>query len=195
MGTITQVNYLKAFRKYWDTIIREAGTPIYEAIISTFNISLFGRDFIPVQVNTTHGGDGESEDEMEQYHLMLKQDSGPPLFDPPNTDTGVLLAQSSPAIIVQELRPTSISSTTAEPEAEEEHPVMLKPKRRPVSTKRVPPPPPPMDLSDPVPGSSVFEDPTLENPDPPVRGGKKGGWGKKTPASEQPARPLRKRAK
>ena len=190
MGTITQVNYLKAFRRYRDTIIGEAGTPIYEAIKSTFNVSLFGQDFVPVQVNTTHGGDGESEDEMEQYRLMLKQDPEPSLLDPTNTDTNIPVAQSLPAITVQEPHPTNIP-TTAELEAEEELLVVLKPKKRPAPTKKTPEAPP-MDLGDPVlenpvPGSSAPEDPTLENPDPPARGGKKGGWGKKTPASEQPA--------
>ena len=189
VGTITQVNYLKAFRRYQDTIIREAGTPIYEVIKSTFNVSLFGQDFVPVQVNVTHGGDGESEDKMEQYRLMLKQDPEPSLLDPTNTDTNTPLAQSLPAITMQELRPTNIS-TTAEPEAEEEL-VVPKPKKQPAPTKKTPEAPP-MDLGDPVlenpiPGSSALEDPTLKNPDHPARGSKKGGRGKKTATSEQPA--------
>ena len=198
VGTVTQVNYLKAFRSYRDTIVGEAGTPVYKAIISTFNILLFGRDFVPVQVNASHGGDGESEDEMEQYRLMLRQDPEPPHLNPTNTDTNILLTQSSPAATMEEPRPTSIS-TTAESRAEEECFVVLKPEERPAPTK-IPPAPPTDSLSDPVlenpiPEDSTFEDPTLENPDRPARGSKKGGRGKKAAASEQPARATRKRTK
>ena len=76
VGATTHVNYLKSFRTYRDTIRREAHTPTYQAILSSFNISLFGRDSNRILTNdAVCRGDGESEDEMEVYHRMLKQNS------------------------------------------------------------------------------------------------------------------------
>ena len=121
---------------------------------------------------------------------MLRQDSAPPLLDPTNADTSSPLAQSSPAVTVQELYLTSIP-TMAEPEAKEWHLVAPEPKKQPEPMKKISAAPP-MDLGDPVlknpvPGSSVLEDPTLKIPDCLAKGSKKKGGRKKTAASEQPA--------
>ena len=64
-------------------IIKEGGTPPYQAIFNSFNLSLFGRStHTPISKNIC-GGDGESEEELEDYRSRLKKDPSP---DQPNAN-------------------------------------------------------------------------------------------------------------
>lgn len=126
-------------------IIEEADTPTYKAILSSFNVLVFGKDYIPAQINTICGGDGESEDEMEQYRYTLKQISEPPLPNPTDTDTDIPL-QSSSSVIALEQHPTNIS-TPAELGAEEGCLVTPEPKKQPAPMKKVASPMDPSNLN------------------------------------------------
>jgi hypothetical protein len=75
-GAQTHTNYLKVFRTYRDMIIKDGNTPAYKAIFNSFNSSLFGRSHTPISKNI-RGGEGESEEELEDYRSRLKND--PPL--------------------------------------------------------------------------------------------------------------------
>ena len=78
-------------------IIKEASTPAYQAIFNSFNLALFGRTHTPMN-KTICGGDGESEEELEDYRSRLKKGHSP---DRPNAnnipDTESAKDSSSPA--------------------------------------------------------------------------------------------------
>lgn len=193
MGARTHINYLKAFRTYRDMIRQEADSPTYQAILSSFNLSLFGTDYTPGQNNDAIcGGDGESEDEVEAYRRKLKQDTTelPPDSIDIETDT---LPPPSPAVSIPESlsthappTPSPAVSTPAEPEAEES-PVAPKPKKRPAPRKKKA-----VNPETPAPESTTPDDSTLGDPDPSIKGNRK----KKaaTPAQPNP-RSSRTRAK
>ena len=71
LGDRTHINYLKVFRAYRDMLIERGDTPAHHALIDLFNASLFG-DTRTVINNATCGGDGESEEEMNDYFRRLK---------------------------------------------------------------------------------------------------------------------------
>ena len=77
VGDRTHVNYLKAFRAYRDMLIKQSNTPAYHALIDSFNASLFGDTHTMIN-NATCGGDGESEEEMNDYFCRLKESTDLP---------------------------------------------------------------------------------------------------------------------
>lgn len=186
VGAITRVDYVKAFKTYRNMILEEASTPTYQAIISSINASLFGKGKTSNRTNRAIGGDGESEDEMEEYRRRLKESSRPSP-DPAVIDTH---ADSLPTVDVPgpDTDPVSIP---VESETEEGRPVVPK---RPAPTKKKAVSS--TDLNDPAPENSAHdttpEDLIHGNPDPPARGRKKASQKKKTvTTSDQPTQTLR----
>ena len=86
-------------------IIEEGDTPTYQAIVASFNASLFGSTHTPVN-NIICGGDGESEDEMKEYRSKLKSanalsnhTSASGIFSE-DSATEILPVSSSPDVIL-----------------------------------------------------------------------------------------------
>ena len=140
-GTQTHVNYVKAFRAYRNMIIEEGDTPAYRAIINSFNASLFGSAFTPVN-KPICGGDGESEEELESYRSSLKNSISPlpdhtniekvpdeePATDPPSP---ISPRASTPSFVVPDVN-VSLPGTV-EPEED----LNVKSKKRPTAKKKV----------------------------------------------------------
>jgi hypothetical protein len=165
VGTQTHVNYLKAFKQYRDMIILEADTPTYRTILSSINISVLGKDYIPAQPSSVHcGGDGESEDEIEEYRRQLNTDHELPVVpnsDPTDNDTNPLtLSPSFPVLIVSESHPPNVV-TPAQQEVEEECPPVPEPKKRPAPRRKKATNPSNPVLENPVPESSTAEQPIV----------------------------------
>ena len=180
MGALTHVSYLKAFRQYRDTILKEVNTPTYQAILNSFNVALFGKDYTTSQPdNVICGGDGESEDKMEEYRRRLRQGSG---TSPGPTSISINAPSpfSLPVISTPEPDPT-LASAPAELGAKE-RPPSPKPKTRPRPKKKVVGSTNP---SDPASGDPAPEDPAPENSDHPARGRKKGTSKKGAPTSDR----------
>lgn len=132
-------------------IINEGNTPTYQAIIASFNASLFGDTSIPA-IDVICGGDGESEDEMMDYRRRLKGPTDPtpnhpdvnrvsnesaadiPLPPPPHT-----LISATPSVsrtpTASSSIPNIMDTDLAEPEPEEQSP---EPKKRPGPRKKAP---------------------------------------------------------
>jgi hypothetical protein len=176
LGTKTLTDYVKAFKFYRNLILQEAQNPVYQAIMSSINTSVFGNNNI-----TDHGlrirrGGGELEDEVEEYCRMLRQVSEP-LPSPPDIDNTDSISPSSPAITMLNPHPTPAIATPGL-------------KERPVPTKKTPVPS--VDLDDPAPPILVPENPTpddstLEDPVRPVRSTKRGKKKGGATTAEQPA--------
>ena len=140
-GTQTHINYVKAFRAYWNMIIEEGDTPAYRAIINLFNASLFGSAFTPVN-NPICGGDGKLEEELENYRSSLKNSISPlpdhpnienvpdeePATDPPSP---ISPRASTPSFVIPDID-VSLPGT-AEPKEDPN----IKPKRWPTVKKKV----------------------------------------------------------
>lgn len=169
---MTRINYLKAFKRYRDMILEEISTPTYQAILSSFNMSLFGK--VPAQVNNpAPGGDGDSEDEMEDYRRKLKQDSEL-RSDPPDVDTDVSPSPPPlPTIAV------SVPPTPAESDVEEERTVVPRPKaKRKKKGDTI--------LENSVSGNPVPEDLARGDLDRPTRGSKDAAQRKAIASEPQP---------
>ena len=199
-------------------IIKDGNTPAYKAIFNSFNSSLFGRSHTPISKNIC-GGEGESEEELEEYRSRLKKD--PPL-DRPNVnntpDTESAKDSSFPLSLSQHVptpppypthadnAPGEESSKDSPPpatldepkpgeyysEQEEDHP---KPKEdRPKSKKRP--------ATKKKTNAATTDDPTSDNPEATRRSTRGGGMKKRgakdknteeTDSNQNVTRQLRKR--
>ena len=138
-GTQSHINYLKAFRTYRNIIIEQWSTPTYQAIVKSFNTSLFGAVYAPAS-NPICGGDGESEEEMEAYRSKLKKttDSLPDHSNIANVP-GKKSTMDLPSPDRSPQPPTPLlpaPDSTDVDLPEEDH---AKPKRRPTARKKVNP--------------------------------------------------------
>ena len=140
-GIQTRINYLKVFRTYRNIIIEQWNTPTYQAIVKSFNTSLFGAVYTPAS-NPICGGDGESEDEMEAYRSKLKKSANPlpdhsniknvpgkeSTVDPPSPDKSPHI--SAPLLPAPDSTDVDLPGRV---EPGEDH---VKPKKRPTARKK-----------------------------------------------------------
>jgi len=168
-------------------IIEEGGTPIYQAIIASFNMELFGSMSAPVS-NIIYSGDGESEDEMKEYRSRLKNSTDPfpnhaNTNDASNKESTAEIPHpsSSPTIDSPDVLDVMDAITSTESEAED-RPITPEPKKRPAPRKKAQP--------------VAIDSPATENLEVAVhstRGGRKKAAKKTTTASQATGRNLRNR--
>jgi hypothetical protein len=123
-GAKSQINYLKAFRRYRDMLIAQGNSQssTYRILMDTYNRSIFGDKRVQ-STKATCGGDGESEDEMEEYCRRLEV-SHQPLPSDIDVIEDALSEEAAPVL------PPSPLPTV------EEEPTIAEPKKRPVPRKK-----------------------------------------------------------
>jgi hypothetical protein len=126
-GAKSQINYLKAFRRYRDMLIAQGNSQssTYRILMDTYNRSIFGDKRVQ-STKATCGGDGESEDEMEEYCRRLEV-SHQPLPSDIDVIEDALSEEAAPVL------PPSPLPTV------EEEPTIAEPKKRPVPRKKAAP--------------------------------------------------------
>lgn len=181
VGAATHVSYLKAFKIYRDMIYEQADTPAFKTILSLISIRVFEKRSNSIQPGgALCGGDGESEDEMEEYRRNLLMSSEQP-DEGPGPD---LLTDTNhpplPAITVS--GPQSVNAITPG-ESEVDEPPVSEPKKRPAPRKKTAAPPAPLPDSNSALGDSTPEPPVQQVQGRPARGNK----GKTSTSNEKPA--------
>jgi hypothetical protein len=90
-GAKSHINYLKAFRKYRDMLFAQSSSAAstYRVLLATFNQSIFGDELVK-RTNAICGGEGESEDEMEDYRRRLEMSIQPLPIDANITEDALI---------------------------------------------------------------------------------------------------------